>query len=239
MIDSRKNVCIIPARGGSKRIPRKNIRSFSGKPIIAYSIDAALQSKCFGRVVVSTDDEEIAEVAKEYGATVPFIRPAALADDHTGTLEVVNHAVTWIKTHLQPYIHYVCCLYATAPFTTPESLISALNKLRASPEKQFCFSVAKFRAPIQRAFKLSDNRGIEMFYPECYESRSQDLATAYYDAGQFYWGKVSAFSENPSLYSDLSIAHILPDHLVQDIDTEEDWHRAERLYQLQSNHPQS
>lgn len=177
------NICIIPARGGSKRIPKKNIKSFNGKPIIAYSIEAALNSQCFDEVIVSTDSKEIAEVSKKYGAKVPFLRPKELADDITGTLDVVGHAINWCANHSKKP-DYVCCLYATAPLLTAEVLQQSYQKLLNSG-KHYCFSLTSFSFPIQRALKFN-NKQLSMFHPEHLMTRSQDLEDAYHDAGQFY-----------------------------------------------------
>jgi len=222
-------LCIIPARGGSKRIPRKNIKHFNGKPIIAYSIEAALKSQCFDRVIVSTDDQEIAELAKELGAEIPFMRPKELANDHAGTLPVIKQAIDWFdKNDLSP--DEVCCLYATAPFVQANALHTAYQQLQ-STQSDYCFSVTSFPFPIQRAIKLTKDSKIEMFQPEHFNTRSQDLEEAYHDAGQFYWGKAAAFKEMKPLFSNNSTPYLLPRHLVQDIDTPEDWFRAELMHQ--------
>lgn len=223
-------LCVIPARGGSKRIPRKNIKEFSGKPMIAYSIEAALQSGCFDKVIVSTDDEEIAEVAKAYGAEVPFMRPAELANDYAGTLPVIKHAVEWFEEHSTRPGH-ICCLYATAPFVQPKAIQQAYQQLLAT-QADYCFSVTSFAFPIQRAIKITDQQRVEMFYPEHFNTRSQDLEEAYHDAGQFYWGSVDAFKQMKPLFSQSASPFVLPRYLVQDIDTPEDWVRAELMYQV-------
>lgn len=225
------NVAIITARGGSKRIPKKNIRHFLGKPIIAYSIETALNTKLFDRVVVSTDDTEIADIARHYGAEVPFMRPAALSDDHTGTVPVVQHAVRWLMEHGQT-IDCVCCLYPTAPFMTPELLAEGLALLKQQ-DKDFAFSVSRFSYPIQRALKRTSQGGVEPFFPEYIPCRSQDLEPAYHDAGQFYWGTATAFLEARAMFSDSAVPVVLPHHLVQDIDDLDDWQRAEFMYQAQ------
>ncbi len=222
------NVAIIPARGGSKRIPRKNIKPFCGKPIIAYSIEAAAVSGLFDRVIVSTDDEEIAAVARAFGASVPFLRPKPLADDFTGTNDVVKHAIHWLESDGK-HADYVCCIYATAPFLLPEKLCEGYEKLTASG-MSFAFSVTTFPFPIQRALRVNGDQRIEPFYPENIQVRSQDLEETYHDAGQFYWGKSSAFLDNETLFSAVSVPVILPRFLVQDIDTPEDWDRAELMY---------
>ncbi len=223
-------LCVIPARGGSKRLPRKNIKLFYGQPIIAYSIKAALASGCFDQVIVSTDDDEIAEIAKQYGAEVPFMRPAVLSDDFTGTIPIINHSIEWFAEHQQKP-DLVCCLYATAPFVTAQALQQAYV-LMLQESADFCFTVTSFPSPIQRAVKIAKNGRLEMFHPEFFEYRSQDLDEAYHDAGQFYWGKADAFLQNKPLYSEYAVPYILPRNLVQDIDTIEDWRQAELLFTL-------
>lgn len=221
-------IAVIPARGGSKRIPRKNIRDFVGRPIIAYSIEAAQKSGIFDRVLVSTDDEEIAAVARRWGAETPFLRPPALADEHTGTNAVVRHALGWLRERGDE-VQSACCIYATAPFLRAESLQAGLDKLTASG-KSFVFSVTAFAAPVQRALRLGVNGEVDALYPQHRHTRSQDLEPAYHDAAQFYWGTAEAFLRSEELFSPASLAVILPRHLVQDIDTEEDWQRAELMY---------
>lgn len=222
-------LAIIPARGGSKRIPGKNIREFAGKPLIAYSIQAAIQSQLFDKIIVSTDSEQVAEVARYYGAEVPFMRPAALSNDHIGTYPVVKHAIEYCQQHgFNPA--YTCCIYATAPFLSAHSLRLGYEKLLALPQMHFAFSVTSFAFPIQRAIRLKD-AGVEPIQPANMGLRSQDLEEAYHDAGQFYWSRGDAFLTGKSTFSPHSIPVILPRHLVQDIDTPEDWHRAELMYQ--------
>lgn len=221
-------LAVIPARGGSKRIPRKNIREFCGKPIIAWSIEAAFQSKCFDQVIVSTDDPEIADVARRFGAEVPFLRPAELADDYTGTAAVVRHAIEWFEENEVTY-EEVCCIYATAPFIRAEDIRSGLEILH-SGNADYAFTVTSFPFPIQRAVKITSSGRIEMFYPEYYNARSQDLEEAFHDAGQFYWGKSSTWKEGTLMFSDKTVPIILPRYRVQDIDTLEDWDRAEMMF---------
>jgi N-acylneuraminate cytidylyltransferase len=223
-------IAVIPARGGSKRIPRKNIRPFAGRPIIAYSIDAARNSGLFGKVVVSTDDDEIAEVARRAGAEVPFMRPKELADDHTGTNAVVKHALAWFAAwdeHFDP----VCCIYATAPFITVRSLREGLHKLEQSG-RSFALSVTSYPFPIQRAIRINREGAIEAFAPEHVFSRSQDLDPAYHDAAQFCWGRAQAFLDDVVGLSPATVPVVLPRHKVQDIDTPEDWRRAEIAFEI-------
>jgi N-acylneuraminate cytidylyltransferase len=221
-------VAIIPARGGSKRIPHKNIKKFCGKPMIAWSIEAALQSSCFDHVIVSTDDEEIAEVAKQHGAEVPFLRPPKLADDYTTTRPVVNHAIKEAEARWGTP-EYVCCIYATAPFLLPTDLNLAYEKLRSDSAK-FVFSAGRFPYPIQRGFRINETGRVNRLWPEHRYTRSQDLEEAYHDAGQFYWGSARAFLDNGDPMSADGIAYVLPGTRVHDIDTEEDWAIAELLF---------
>lgn len=223
------NVAIIPARGGSKRIPRKNIKPFAGKPMIAYSIEAAKESNLFHKIIVSTDDLEIADVARQYGAEVPFLRPKELADDHTGTNAVVKHAITWALGERLP-LTYACCIYATAPFVQAELLRKGFEMLVDSG-KDFAFSITSFPFSIFRSLRLTTEGGVEPIWPENIPKRSQDLEEAYHDAGQFYWGRAEAFLKNIPLFSNSAVPVILPRYLVQDIDTPEDWERAELMYQ--------
>ncbi len=221
-------IAVIPARGGSKRIPRKNIKHFYGKPLIAYSIEAAIKTKLFDKVIVSTDDEEIASIAKSYGAEI-LKRPKELADDFTTTIPVIAHAIKSTYKDVNE-IEAVCCIYATAPFVQAEYLKKAYEKL-LTYKSNYCFSATSFAFPIQRAIKLK-NDSIEMFYPEHFNTRSQDLEEAYHDAGQFYWGIPEAWCEEEAIFSDNSSVVILPRYLVQDIDTLEDWKRAELMYRV-------
>jgi pseudaminic acid cytidylyltransferase len=220
-------IAVIPARGGSKRIPRKNIREFCGKPMIAYSILVAQNCGIFDRIIVSTDDFEIAEIAKKWGADVPFIRPPELSDDFVGTTDVVAHASEWaMKHHLD--LEAICCIYATAPFLTPEDLVRGLDALN-SVDCAFAFSVTEFAAPIFRSFKVGVAGGVEMFFPEHFPTRSQDLPLALHDAGQFYWGRPSSWCAKKKIFSAESKPVIIPRWRVQDIDTEDDWTRAELI----------
>ncbi len=226
---SHLKIAVIPARGGSKRIPRKNIRYFAGKPIVAYSIEAARQSHLFDRIIVSTDDHEIAKIANDWGAETPFFRPEELANDYATTSAVVKHAIRW-HAEKDISVKYVCCIYATAPFIQPIYLHTGLESLLNS-EKLFALSVTSFSSPIQRAVRLSSEGALEPFYPEYIDTRSQDLVAAYHDAGQFCWGRADAFLNDACIFSSASLPIVLPRHLVQDMDTLEDWQRAELMYQ--------
>ncbi|WP_103606131.1 pseudaminic acid cytidylyltransferase [Campylobacter concisus] len=218
-------ICIIPARGGSKRIPGKNIKDFLGKPLIAYSIEAALNSKVFSEVIVSTDDEMIANVAREFGASVPFFRDASLSDDYATSTDVIKDAIGRVNSGFGD----VCCLYATAPLITAEILKDAAGEFKKQ-ECKFLFSATAFDFPIQRAIKLDENASVSMFYPQFEKTRSQDLEPAFHDAGAFYFGKKEAWLECSALFALHSKAYLLPRNLVCDIDTLEDFEFAKKLY---------
>jgi pseudaminic acid cytidylyltransferase len=222
-------LAVIPARGGSKRIPKKNIKTFMCKPIIAWSIEAALQSRCFDHVIVSTDDSMIAEVAQCFGASVPFMRPDELSDDHTATIPVVRHAIEWFMAEgAEPA--EVCCIYATAPFVRAADLCEGLDLLMAAPDCNYTFSVTSYPFPIQRAIRITDKDRVEMFNADYFNTRSQDLEEAWHDAGQFYWGRAKAWLAGEPVFSPKSIPFRLPRNRVQDIDTPEDWTHAEWLF---------
>lgn len=224
-----KIIAVIPARGGSKRIPHKNIRLFAGKPIIAYSIEAAKRCSLFNRIIVSTDDEKIAVVSRSFGAEVPFFRPDALADDFCGTNAVMKHCLQWLRQEENYAADIACCIYATAPFLSETYLRQGLDLL-LSRKKMFAFSVTSYAFPVQRALRLNKDKCVEALYPENIAVRSQDLEPVYHDAGQFYWGTAAAFLHDAVTYSPISVPVILPRYLVQDIDTEEDWHQAELMF---------
>jgi pseudaminic acid cytidylyltransferase len=227
-------IAVIPARGGSKRIPRKNIKPFGGLPMIAWSIRAALASQCFDRIIVSTDDDEIAKVAQAHGAEVPFVRPAELSDDHTGTISVVAHAIEWQNAHGTAATD-VCCLYATAPFVQPSDIAHGYEVLRSS-EADYAFSVTSYAFPIQRAIRITPSQRVQMFQPEHFTTRSQDLEEAWHDAGQFYWGRAHAWLTHQPVFTEAAAPVPLPRYRVQDIDTPEDWERAEWLLKsMQTN----
>jgi pseudaminic acid cytidylyltransferase len=221
-------VAIIPARGGSKRIPRKNIKEFCGKPMIAWSIEAAKASGSFDNVIVSTDDPEIADVAREWGASVPFMRPAELSDDYAGTLPVIHHAVDWLSANEAP-VDYACCLYATAPFVSADDLCRGWGLIQQRG-CSYAFSVTSYAFPIQRAVRITEVGRVAMFNPEHFNTRSQDLEEAWHDAGQFYWGTALAWQEERPIFGEESVPVKLPRHRVQDIDTPEDWTRAEWMF---------
>jgi N-acylneuraminate cytidylyltransferase len=201
--------------------------------MIAWSIQAALASGCFNRIIVSTDDEEIAVVAKEYGAEVPFMRPSALSDDHTGTIPVIAHATQWQADHGTPATQ-VCCIYATAPFVQAQDLQRGMALLQSSGA-DYAFSVTSYAFPIQRAIRITQDQRVEMFQPKEFNTRSQDLPEAWHDAGQFYWGQAAVWLAQKPLFTQQAIALPLPRHRVQDIDTFEDWERAEWLFKAMAN----
>lgn len=225
-------IALIPARGGSKRIPRKNIRVFAGKPMITWPIQVALGSGCFDRVVVSTDDAEIAQVALDAGAEVPFMRPHELADDHAGTIAVIRHAISQLIPD-PGADDAVCCILATAPFIRAEDLQRGWRDLELT-KSQFALSVAAYRAPIQRAIRLDSQHRVSMFDASQFHRRSQDLEPAYHDAGQFCWGLARAWQCTENVFTPECVAIELPAHRVQDIDTPDDWQRAEWMFRAQS-----
>ncbi len=221
-------LAVIPARGGSKRIPRKNIKPFGGLPMIAWSIKAALQSRCFDRIIVSTDDAEIAQVAQSQGADVPFMRPAELSGDYTGTIPVIAHAIHW-QNQNGKQAQDVCCIYATAPFVQASDLKRGLSTLQ-STGADYAFSVTTYPFPIQRAIRITTNMRVEMINHEHFNTRSQDLEEAWHDAGQFYWGTAKAWLSGKLLFSPDAAPVPLPRYRVQDIDTPEDWKQAELIF---------
>ncbi len=221
-------LAIIPARGGSKRIPRKNIKPFCGKPMIAWPIEVARQSGCFDRIVVSTDDEEIAQVARQYGAEVPFMRTQELSDDHAGTIPVIAHAIEWCNAHGNE-VHEACCIYATAPFIRAEDIRRGLDLLKDN-QCDYAFSVTSYAFPIQRAIRMTAQGRVSMFNPEHFNTRSQDLEEAFHDAGQFYWGRADAWLQGRVIFGERSAPVPLPRYRVQDIDNADDWIRAEWMF---------
>lgn len=223
-------LCVIPARGGSKRIPRKNIRDFCGRPIIAWSIEAAFASGCFDRVVVSTDDAEIADVALRYGADCPFTRPVELSGDYIGTVPVISHAIRWhIENSQAP--SKVCCIYATAPFVRADDIRLGLTMLSENPT-DYVVPVTTYAYPIERALRISSMNRITMFEPNNAGIRSQDLMEAWHDAGQFYWGHAKSWLDGKSILDCGSLPLPLPRYRVQDIDSAEDWTRAELMFKV-------
>jgi pseudaminic acid cytidylyltransferase len=224
------NIAIIPARGGSKRIPRKNIKDFLGKPIIAYSIEAALQCVLFDEIIVSTDDKEIAKVAEEYGARVPFIRSFVNADDHATLTEVILEVIDQYA-ETKKYFDNICCILPTAPLITSSRISEAFDKMKNENLDSVC-PVVEFSYPILRALEISEDKKLKMIWPEYLKTRSQDLKPAYHDSGSFYWINTNALLKEKSLYCIDGSAIILPETEVQDIDTDTDWKLAEMKYKL-------
>ena len=222
-------LCIIPARGGSKRIPRKNIKPFMGKPIIAYSIEAALKSGVFDDVMVSTDDEEIAVVARQYGATVPFLRSAVTSNDYATTVDVLLEVINRYKEQGKVF-DTICCLYSTAPFVTSERLREASSQI--SDTVDACFTIVQYSYPIQRSLRINDSDYVEMKYPEHLKNRTQDLEKVYHDAGQFYFIKTDVLIQEKTVWCKRTAPLILSELEVQDLDTLTDWQLAEMKYQL-------
>lgn len=222
-------VAVIPARGGSKRIPGKNVRPFRGRPMLAYSIEVALSSALFDHVIVSTDDPEITRVAIAHGASVPFVRPPELANDFAGITEVLAHATEWMQAEVWAPAS-VCCIYATAPFIDVSDLRRGAEAID-SGYWDYAFAVTDFPAPIFRAFSARPDGGVEMFFPEHFETRSQDLPIALHDAGQFCFGTPEAWLARRRVFDPRSFPVIIPRWRVQDIDSPEDWRRAEFIHE--------
>ena len=224
------NVAIIPARIGSKRIPNKNIKYFFGKPIIAYSINEAISSSVFDKVIVSTDSEDIAKISREYGAEVPFIRPDELSDSFSGISDVMKHAINWLNLHRFD-IENACCVYATAPFIKKIDIISGLNKLITS-DYDYVLSVGEFESSVQRAVVNKDEKGLSMLFSmKNFDIRSQDFESVYFDAGQFCWGKKNAWINDKIFNNNTGFIEIPSDRTI-DIDTKQDWDKAELLYKI-------
>ena len=228
MSEENQAIAIIPARGGSKRIPRKNIRDFHGKPIIAYPIQAAIESKCFAEVMVSTDDEEIADIAKSYGAKVPFIRSDQNASDHAMTVPVLLEVLEAYEA-LGKDFSFGCCLYPTAVFASSELIIKGKDALLANNQIQSCFPVVRFGYPVQRGLRMKGDQ-VEMVWPENLNTRSQDLEPMFHDTGQFYWFRKHDLVKEQRLFMNNSVGIEVPDTEVQDLDTFVDWELAEVKY---------
>jgi len=226
----QKNVAIIPARSGSKRIPNKNIKDFLGKPIIAYSIETALQSGLFDEVMVSTDSEDVATIARQYGAKVPFIRSQKTADDYATLSDVIDEVLQTYRDKENMEFDHVCCLLATAPFVQKEDVISTYNKLIHN-DVDAVFPVVRYDFPIQRAMQFNGDF-IQMIAPENRDVRSQDLTPSFHDAGLFYWIKTQVFNTKKTLWTNRTSALEISAYKAQDIDTLEDWRMAELKYKL-------
>lgn len=228
------NLAIIPARGGSKRIPRKNIKQFLGKPIIAYSIEAAIRSELFEEVMVSTDDEEIAEIAIKFGAKVPFIRSKNNSDDFTTVSDVIVEVLNTYFNKYQKQFEAFVCIYPTAPLIQINHLKRGIELLK-NPLIETVFPVVSFSYPIWRGLFRDDNGYARLVWPEYLNSRSQDLTTVYHDAGQWYAVKSTAFLASKKILTDLSTTILLEEREVQDIDSLKDWELAELKYKLLNN----
>jgi len=224
------SLCIIPARGGSKRIPKKNIKDFLGKPIIAYSIEAAINAGLFEEVMVSTDDQEIAEIAKRFGAKVPFLRSDKTAHDYATTFDVIEEVLSQYQLHNKNF-EFTCCLYACAPFVTKDKLAKSFKILQKN-NFDSVFPVMTFGFPIQRALKKGIDNKISFFYPEFGLTRSQDIEQSYHDVGQFYWMNTGTCLRKKRIITDNSGSIIISELEGQDIDNETDWRLAELKYEL-------
>lgn len=227
---SLNNVAVIPARAGSKRIYNKNIKNFLGKPVITYSIEIAISTKLFDKVIVSTDSEEIAEISIKYGAEVPFKRPKDLADDFTGTHDVIGHAAKFLEKKYNK-VDYICCIYPTAPLISKKDLIKGYNLINTK-KWDSVIAATNYSYPIYRSFKKLSTGGLQMIFPEHYNSRSQDLEFIYHDAGQFYWAEPKIWKAPPKSFNSKNSIVEIPNYRAQDIDTIDDWKKAEFIYQL-------
>ncbi len=221
-------IAIIPARRGSKRIKNKNIKNFCGKPIISYSIETALNTKIFDKIIVSTDCEKISKISKSYGASVPFKRPPELSDDYTGIHEVLKDTVLKLKLNDNDL---VCCIFATAPFINTDDIIKGFKKI-ISEKWEVVISAAKYNYPVYRSFMDNKEKGLKMLFPNYYKIRSQDIKDLYHDAGQFFWSSVSVLKNQSKKYNHKNSIIEIPSWRCQDIDTYEDWKRAEIIYDL-------
>ena len=223
-------IAIIPARGGSKRISKKNIKKFAGTPAISRAIKAAKKTKLFDRIIVSTDDHKIASISKKYNAEIPFIRPSKLADDKTIVSKVVAHAIKWLHSKNQ-YPKAVCCIFPTAVFVRDKDIIEAY-KIFKTGKWNFVFSATTFPSAIDRSFYKMRSGGIKMFFPRKYSRRTQDLKISYHDVGQFYWGKIEAWLKQKPVFSKTSAIVDIPRWRAHDIDTIEDWKYAELIHKI-------
>ena len=226
------NIAIIPARGGSKRIPRKNIKVFSGKPIIAYALEVAMRSKLFDHIIVSTEDQKIRNVAKQLGAEVPFYRPKKLSDDYTGTVPVIRHAIQECRVLGWNPIN-VCCIYPCNPFLSSAILSMGYTLLKDHPGK-YVFPITEFASPVQLAIQRDRSGLSKPLYPENELKRTQEFGPAYHDAGQFYWASAETWRTNPKIHVN-SMTLVIPRSRAVDIDTKEDWNLAEKLFKVYTN----
>jgi pseudaminic acid cytidylyltransferase len=224
-------IAIVPARGGSKRIPRKNVRTFGGRPMIAWPVATALESRLFDHVIVSTDDAEAGRIAVEAGAVRPFVRPAELCDDHTPLRPVIQHAIAAAEAHFGRPVALACSILATAAFLDADDLRAGFDAVTRAG-RDFAFGAAVFPSPVQRAFRRSPSGGVEMLHPEHRFTRSQDLDECFYDVGQFYWGRREPFMRDEPMYGPRSEPILVPASRARDIDTPEDWAEAELMFRL-------
>lgn len=222
------NLAIIPARGGSRRIKNKNIKLFFNKPIIYWSIKAAKQSKLFDKIIVSTDSKKIANICKKYNIEIPFLRPKTLSNDKVSTIKVIKHALIWFKKK-GVFFDRVCCIYPASPFISKKIIKKALKLLKIK-RKSFAFTVSSYPHPIQRALKIKKNGYLKPVWPSNVNIRSQKFENRYHDAGQFYWGTFDSFMKNKNFFIKNSIPIYIPRYLCHDIDTLEDWKKAELVF---------
>ena len=224
-------IAVIPARSGSKRIPHKNIKKFQGHPIIAWPIKTAIKSKIFDKIIVSTDSNKIASIARKYKAEVPFLRPKKISSDHASTVSVIRHAILWLKSKkLNP--KFICCIYPTAAFIDCKDLVSGLKKIK-SRKYDYIFSAGKYNSSVMRSFeKLKKNKGLKMLFPKFYNKRTQDINSVYHDAGQFYWGSSESWLKNKKIFSYKSDIIEIPRNRLHDIDTLEDFEYAKKNWFL-------
>ncbi len=224
------SVAIIPARGGSKRIPRKNIRELSGRPLLWWSVQLCLESGAFDEVIVSTDDDEIAGIARAAGASTPFMRPESLANDVAPTVDVIAHAVEWLDAAGRT-VDLACCVYPASVFLGPEDLVRSRDLLVGTPHASYVATVTRYAHPVQRAMSMADNGRLAFVEPEYAAFRTQDLEERWHDAGQFYWGRAQAWRDRLPILPN-AVGYVVDAARVCDIDTEEDWRRAEVLHRI-------
>lgn len=221
-------IAIIPARSGSKRIPHKNVKTFKGKPIIFWTLKTIINSKLFDRIIVSTDSEKIAKIAKRFKAEVPFIRPKSISSDFASTQDVIKHSINWLQLKkMSP--KYICCIYPTAAFINLKDLTNGYKKIQTN-KWNFVFSAGKFHSSIFRSFKKNNTKGLKMIFPKYYKKRTQDIKETYFDAGQFYWGKTDAWKNSKPIFAKHSYLIEIPRWRIHDIDTMEDWKIAEKMW---------
>lgn len=224
------NLCVIPARIGSKRIPKKNIKIFHGKPMIAWAIDNAKKTKLFKKIIVSTDSLEIKKIAEDYGAECPFIRPDELANDNANTSSVIKHSVEWFNKK-KIIFDYICCIYPCTPMLSSSVIKKGLEAIKNNSSKEISFAAGQYRHPIQRSFSLDQNNTPKLNFPKEFLSRSQDIEKSYYDAGQFYWASNEFWQKKNIYFDNSSIAIKLPEKLSIDIDEQDDWDYIEKIFE--------